>query len=133
MGTTIFTITLLLALYSLIDASKDVSFMKWKWYNERVYLGHWHSAGAALTLIFCLTLSIFYITITGYSLIDLLSITFFLLSLRWILFDLMVNIMLKLKWNYVGTTSWFDRKLGRYGLWLKLVMLFFSVMILIFK
>ena len=53
-------------------------------------------------------------------------------NIYWIVFDLSLNLFRGLKWHYVGKTSWLDKTFTGWTFYMKLAMLFFTVLILIY-
>jgi len=63
---------------------------------------------------------------------EFIKLIFVFANIYWIVFDLSLNLFRGLKWYYVGKTSWIDKHLTGWTFYIKLFMVFFSVLILMY-
>lgn len=61
-------------------------------------------------------------------------LVFIILSIRWFVFDIALNLMRGLAWNYIGKTSWMDINIGVWSIYivkpvLLLLSFYFSTLI----
>ena len=99
------------------------------WYNCRfIEQKDFHLAGsfvAALTVLGVVLSSKFGVML--YSWQDSCYLSFIALTLRWVFFDLALNIMRNQKWYYIGSTSWIDKNLMHWQFLFKVLFLFLSL------
>ena len=102
----------------------------WAWYNFLFITDkNFHSVGAILSVMVVLGIvlaSKFGIKI--YSISDIAYLSFVALTLRWCLFDLTLNLMLKKEWYYIGS-GWIDKTFKHWQFYIKLFFLFLSLCI----
>jgi len=60
------------------------------------------------------------------------KLLFVFINIYWIVFDISVNLFRGLKWHYVGKTAWLDRNIGGWQFYIKIAMLFFTGLILMY-
>ena len=102
------------------------------WHDSDYYNGrNEHTSGAVLACLAVLGLFMFELTgIKTSDFNDVINISFLLLSLRWIVFDISYNLFIGQKWYYKGTTSIIDR-LPTFIFWSgKIACLFFDSLII---
>jgi len=97
------------------------------WFNYQIIEDKkWHTLQAlSLAPLF------FFVFIERESLTDYFYIIGTALIIRWIVFDISLNVMRKLPFHYVGNTAFLDRIFGGFQNYIKLILLFFVIIILI--
>lgn len=112
-------ITLIVIIYSILDAYHDYLAI-----NGR----NWHTAdalvkGLVFFAFFFIPYQIDYINNWW----QLLPIFFVCCSVRWIVFDITLNVLRRKGVFYIGNTAFLDRNLGQFQYYLKLFCLFFTI------
>jgi hypothetical protein len=85
-----------------------------------------HSVGAAVSVIIALLFGVSS-TLELSGVVDIISLMFIVLSIRWIVFDLSYNYFTGRRWDYYGTTSTMDIFFGKYHLIVKSICLAVSI------
>jgi hypothetical protein len=108
-----------------------VLWLVFAWYNYLfISKKNFHTVGAivAIYIVLGIILSKSF-GLKTYTVYDVLGLSYVALSLRWIFFDIFLNLMLGQKWYYIGTTSWMDRTFQHWQFLLKAIFLFFTIII----
>ena len=99
-------LTIYILIYSFVSA----------WFNANIInKENWHFSQATLRILTFVGI----VYLSTYNIIDV----FYLLTVYWIAFDFLLNVLRKLPLFYIGKTSFIDKTLGKYIYIIKLITL----------